>query len=88
MPERSKYQEKVIKNYYNNRESIALQRVQEIVTEIFLSEGKKRAQQWKLLRGHLEKLELPAARVEELLQRDDPALVAKVVEEFLGKMKS
>lgn len=85
MPERSKFQEKVIKNYYENREAIALQRVQEIVTEIYLSEGKKRSQQWKLLRGHLEKLELPAARIDELVLKDDPAQVATVVESFLKK---
>ena len=32
MAERSKYQQKIIKNYYQNREAISLQRVQELVT--------------------------------------------------------
>ena len=40
MAERSNYQNKVIKNYYDNRENIALQRCQEIVTELYLAEGK------------------------------------------------
>ena len=35
MAERSNYQNKVIKNYYDNRENIALQRCQEIVTELY-----------------------------------------------------
>ena len=42
MAERSKYQQNIIRNYYDNRENISLQRAQEIVTELYLSEGKKR----------------------------------------------
>ncbi len=88
MVERSKHQDKIIKNFYQNREAIALQRVQELVTEIYLSEGKKRDQHWKQLRGHLEKLGLPVSRIDYLFEKNDPALVAKVVEEFLSKSKS
>ena len=60
MAERSNYQNKVIKNYYDNRENIALQRCQEIVTELYLATGKKRQRQWDLLATHLEKLEVRA----------------------------
>jgi hypothetical protein len=42
MAERSRYQEKIIKNYYQNRENIAVQRVQELITDLYLAEGKKR----------------------------------------------
>ena len=38
----SKHQQKIIKNYYDNRDAISLQRAQELVTELYLSEGKKR----------------------------------------------
>ena len=40
--ERSKYQQKIIKNYYDNREAISLQRLSELVTELYLAEGKAR----------------------------------------------
>ena len=33
MAKRTKFQEKVIRNYYQNREAIAVQRLQELVTE-------------------------------------------------------
>ena len=56
MAEHSKYQQKIIRNYYENRENIALQRAQEIVTELYLSEGKKRQKYWKNLETHLLKL--------------------------------
>ena len=39
MAERSKYQQKVIKNYYDNREAISLQRLSELVTELYLAEA-------------------------------------------------
>ena len=58
MTERSKYQQSVIRNYYQNRDAIALQRAQEIVTELYLSEGKKREKYWKSLANHLLKLEV------------------------------
>jgi len=40
------YQQKVIKNYYDNREQIDGQRLSELVTNLFLSEGKKREKLW------------------------------------------
>lgn len=85
MPERSSYQQKIIKNYYQNREAISLQRLQEMVTDLYLAEGKKRAQQWKRIAGHLEKLGLKPARIEHLVKQDDPALIVKIVEEFMEK---
>ena len=42
MAEYSKFQQRAIKNFYDNREAIALQRAQELVTELYLTEGKKR----------------------------------------------
>jgi hypothetical protein len=75
-PERSRHQERIIKNYYRNRDAIALQKAQELVTELYLSEGKKRATIWKRLAGHLEKAGLPADRIAHLQAKDDPTLVA------------
>jgi hypothetical protein len=77
--ERSKYQQNVIKNYYDNRESISLQRAQEIVTELYLSEGKKREKYWKSLEGHLLKLEVKQQVIDHLVKQDDPQLAAKLV---------
>jgi len=83
----SKFQQKVIKNYYNNRESISLQRLSELVTELYLAEGKSRERQWKFIVGALEKLKLPKERIEHLRKKDDPKLLANLVEELLTKQK-
>ena len=85
MAENSRYQQKVIRNYYQNREGIALQRVQELVTELYLSEGKKREKHWKSLAGHLEALGIPPAQIEHLLKKDDPELVANLVKNLMEK---
>ena len=85
MAERSKYQQKIIKNYYNNQEAISLQRLGELVTELYLAEGKKRAKQWEYIVAALEKLKVPQSRIDTLLAKDNPALVAKLVEELLAK---
>lgn len=84
MAEHSKYQQNIIKNYYENRENIALQRVQELVTELFLSEGKKRKTQWERLEKHLLKLDVKQETIDALREKDDPQLVAKLAER-LGK---
>lgn len=84
MTERSKYQQNIIRNYYENKENIALQRVQELVTELYLSEGKKRQTQWDRLEKHLLKLEVKQPTIDALREKDDPMLVAKLAER-LGK---
>lgn len=84
MAERSKYQQNIIRNYYENRENISLQRAQEIVTELYISEGKKREKYWKSLEGHLLKLDVKQQTIDHLIAQNDPMQVAKLVEK-LGK---
>ncbi|PAY21257.1 hypothetical protein CKO51_01370 [Rhodopirellula sp. SM50] len=76
---RSPYQERIIKNYYQNRDSIGIQKAQEAVSELYLSQGKKRETVWKRLISHLEKAGLPADQIEHLREKDDPALVAEAI---------
>ena len=85
MPEYSRHQQNIIKNYYQNRSAISLQRLQELVTELYLAEGKKRARQWKLIEGHLEKIGMKPDRIAMLVEKDDPALIAQVIEQLLKK---
>jgi hypothetical protein len=59
----------------------------ELVTELYLAEGKKRATVWKQVTSALEKLKVPVSRIEHLQEKDDPALLAKLVEELMAKQK-
>jgi hypothetical protein len=81
----SKYQQKAIKNYYDNRGAISLQRLSELVTDLYLAEGKARDSKWKQAISALEKLGIGPKRIEQLREQDNPALLAKVVEELLAK---
>lgn len=83
----SKYQQNIIKNYYENREAISLQRLSELVTELYLAEGKARERHWKNIITALQKLGLPATRIEHLRQQDDPRLLAQLVEELMAQQK-
>lgn len=85
MENRTKFQEKIIRNYYNNRDDIAVQRLQELVTDLYLSEGKKRNQHWKNVVIHLEKLKVPAKQIEHLVKTDKPELVAQLLQELAKK---
>jgi hypothetical protein len=85
MSRRSSYQERAIKNYYDNREAIALQRVQELVTELYLADGKKRDRHWKNLASHLEKLGLKREQIDHLVAQDDPERVANLVKKLVDK---
>ena len=82
---RSAYQDRVIKRYYQNQGSIMLQRLGDLVTDLYLAEGKARERLWKRAVASLEKLEVPADRIQHLVQSDNPALLAGLVKELLDK---
>jgi len=85
MPKRSSYQDRIIKRYYENRDDIMLQRLGELVTDLYLAEGKSRAKLWERIAAALEKLKIPAQRIEHLIATDNPSLVAKLLAELLNR---
>lgn len=85
MEKRTKHQEKIIRNYYDNREAIAMQRLQELVTDLYLSEGKKRQQHYKRLATHLAKLGVPQAHIDHLIEQDDPEAIANYIKKLDAK---
>ena len=75
------YQQKIIKRYYSNQDGIQRQRLAELVSELYLAEGKKRERVWKSVAGAMQKLGVPQARIDHLIKQDKPALVAEMVKE-------
>ncbi len=82
MADYSKYQKKVIKSFYDNRESGDEQRLAELVTNLYLSEGKKLEKLWTQARETMLRLKVPQKRVDHLLTVKDAALIAEVVKEI------
>lgn len=77
---RTPHQDKIIKNYYQNRDTLMWQKLSELATELFLAEGKKRTQLWKRVEAALKNLKIPEDRIEHILASDNPALVASMVQ--------
>jgi hypothetical protein len=79
------YQQKIIKRYYGNQDSIQRQKLAELVTELFLADGGKRQRAWKSAAAAMQKLGVPQSRIEHVVKQNDPALLAQVVKELEGK---
>jgi hypothetical protein len=76
------YQRNIIKRYYGNQEAIQCQRLAELVTELFLAEGKKRERLWSAAAVAMKKLGVPQARIDHLVKQGNPSLIAEVVKEL------
>jgi ligand-binding sensor domain-containing protein len=58
------------------------QRLAELVTNIYLSDGKKREKLWVQAEETMLRLKVPKKRIEHLIKTKDPALIAEVVKEL------
>lgn len=79
MDEFSRHQQGIIKRFYDNRETIALQKLGELVTELYLAEGKERAKLWKQAEQALKGLKIPAERIQHIISQDSPELLAQII---------
>ncbi|MGL6227247.1 MAG: hypothetical protein ACRC10_11565 [Thermoguttaceae bacterium] len=79
--ERTPYQEGIIKRYYNNRDDIMWSKLSDMVADLYLAEGKKRAQLWKRIVTALENLKIPQSRIDHLVASDNPAMLARFIED-------
>ena len=85
MAKRSSYQQRVIRNYYENQGAILMQRLGDLVTDLYLAEGQARARLWKRVAATLEKLKVPQEQLRHVVASDNPALLAKLLKELLEK---
>ncbi|MFN7289496.1 MAG: hypothetical protein ACK5YR_21960 [Pirellula sp.] len=76
----TRYQQNVIKNYYQNRENVSFQRVQELLTDLYLSEGKKKEKVWESIISHLEKMGVPPDQLEHIKTQKKPELIAQLIQ--------
>jgi hypothetical protein len=70
--EYSKHQQNVIGRYYDNRDAIMLQKLQELVTELYLA---------------LVNLKVKPAIVKHILEKRSPEVLAMNIEDWLKKKK-
>jgi hypothetical protein len=82
MADLTPYQQKIVKRYYDNQDTVQRQRLAELVSELYLSTGKKRQKVWESVAAAMQKLKVPQSRIDHLRKQDNPALVAEVVKEL------
>ena len=80
----SRHQQGIIKRYYRNLDSIQAQRLAELVTDLYLAEGKKKEKLWVSAAAAMQKLEVPQSRIDHLVAKKDLTLLAGLVKELLG----
>lgn len=85
MADLTPYQQKIVKRYYDNIDTLALQRLAELVGELYLAEGKKVERLWKQAASYMQKLKLPQTRIDHLLKQANPQLLANLISELQGK---
>mgnify|MGYP001006325990 CR=1 FL=1 len=84
MAKRSAHQDRIIRRYYQNQGPIMLQKLGEMVSDLYLAEGKARQRLWTRVKAALENLKVPPDRIEHIVGSDNPTLLANLVKELLG----
>ena len=82
---RSNYQDRIVRNYYQNLDALMIQRLGELVTDLYLAEGEAKIRLWKRVGTTLEKLKIPKTQIQHLLQSDNPTLVANLLQKLLDE---
>jgi hypothetical protein len=85
MAKRTPHQERIIRNYYRNQDSIMLQKLGDLIGEVYLAEGKTRSRVWGRIAAALKNLEVPESQIQHLVQSDNPALAANLLKQLLEK---
>ena len=86
MEDFSRHQQSIIKRYYANSSTVGLQRLEELVSDLYLAEGANKLKKlWSHVQQALTKLEVPASRVKMVMESADPAKLAELVGELQGK---
>lgn len=78
----SRHQQGIIKRYYNNIDKIQLQRLSELVTELFLADEKKKDKLWQTAATAMGKLKLAQSRIDHITGKKDVNLLASLVKEL------
>ena len=86
MAEFSPFQKKVIQRYYDNRESIALQRLGELISELYLvTDEKKEDKLWARARQEMTVLNVPEKIASHVIGQRDVKILAANLQEWSKK---
>ncbi len=82
MTEYTRYQKGIIQRFYENRGHIAIQKLSEIVSNLYLEDSEaKRKRSWNAARKHLKALGFHDHEIEATIGDEDLGRLAKLVEQ-------
>jgi hypothetical protein len=83
MPDHTPHQKRIIRDYYEHRSELMLQKLAEIVSELAIEDSEaKRRTLWSRAERALRNLRVPSHRIAKILESHDPNLLAEVVRDF------
>ncbi len=83
--EYSRYQKNIINNYYRNKDTMTLQKLQEFVTDLYLAESdKKKTQLWKRIEKAIAHFDISEELRDHILNSRDPEVLAVNVKNWLS----
>lgn len=86
--ERSKYQKQVISRYYDNLDTIMLNKLGELVTELYLADTPaKQDKLWQRAHKAMVKLKVPPAIIDHIMKKTDVEILAKNLQDWLARKK-
>ncbi len=86
--EYSEYQKAVISEYYNNLDTIMLQKLSELVTELYLADTQtKKDRLWQRAHKAMVKIRVPPAIIDHIMQKKDVEILAKNLKDWLAYKK-
>ena len=81
----SAYQKTVISGYYDNLDTIMLQKLSELVTELYLADTKaKKDRLWQRAHKAMVKLKVKPAIIDHIMKKQDVEILAKNLQDWLG----
>jgi hypothetical protein len=86
--EYSQYQQEVISQYYKNLDSIMLQKLSELVSDLYLADSPEKLDKlWDRVHKSMLKLKIPPAIIDHIMQKRSVEILAKNLQEWLGIKK-
>lgn len=81
----SEYQKAVISGYYDNLDTIMLQKLGELVTELYLADTQaKKNRLWQRARKAMVRLKVPPAIIDHIMEKRDVEILAKNLQDWLA----
>jgi len=82
----TKHQKSIIDNYYKNLDVIMLQKLQELVTELYLVESDSKWEKlWQRVENSLRKLKIKEDMIAEIMREKDLRALAGHINKWISK---